>query len=84
MAAVEHDERRGSIDQPALPGMPSGKASLWLLALVDHHQRQVVADATLDTLVAHARATGVTWEAVGAALGMTKQGAQKRWAAVER
>lgn len=36
-------------------------------------------DRQLDVAAAAARASGATWEAIGKAAGLTKQGAQQRW-----
>jgi hypothetical protein len=35
--------------------------------------------AVLSTLVGELRAAGCTWDVIGAAAGMTKQAARKRW-----
>lgn len=37
------------------------------------------AEVALDAAVAEARRAGVTWEAIGGVLGMTRQGALKRF-----
>lgn len=37
------------------------------------------AAAELDVAVVRARAAGATWDEIGAAAGMTRQGAWKRW-----
>ena len=39
-------------------------------------------EAQLDEAVATARAGGVSWEKIGRAFGISRQGAQKRWEAV--
>lgn len=39
------------------------------------------ADNRLDAAVARARAAGKTWQAIGDVLGMTRQGANQRFAA---
>jgi len=36
-------------------------------------------EAQLDDAVAAARSTGVSWEKIGRAFGISRQGAQKRW-----
>ena len=40
---------------------------------------RVILDDGVDRAVAGARSAGASWEAIGAALGMSKQGAQQRY-----
>ncbi|WP_245953734.1 hypothetical protein [Arthrobacter silvisoli] len=39
-------------------------------------------EAHLDDTVASARASGVSWDKIGRAVGITRQGAQRRWEAL--
>jgi hypothetical protein len=39
-------------------------------------------EAQLDDAVAAARAAGVSWDRIGRTVGITRQGAQKRWEAL--
>ncbi len=53
-----------------------------LAALVAAKQAVTAADAALAATVASARARGVTWAAIGAALGVSRQAAQAKFAKV--
>lgn len=51
-------------------GAPALRAASRLRELVDDLERQAVDEM---------RAVGVSWAAIGAALGITRQAAEKRW-----
>ncbi|VEI12725.1 hypothetical protein [Trueperella bialowiezensis] len=54
-------------------------------ALIDVYKAIVAtreADRMLDDAVLTARKSGVTWQAIGDVIGMTRQGAMKRWGSV--
>lgn len=52
-----------------------------LTVLAETQALQEVTAARVRLTVAHARRRGYTWEQIGAALGVTRQGAQKRYGA---
>lgn len=51
----------------------------WNAVLVSLGALQSAIDSTIASSVGDARADGVTWEEIGDALGLTKQGAHKRY-----
>lgn len=55
-----------------------------LVALAVTSRRHDAIGAALADLVLWARQNGATWEAVGQALGLTRQGAWDRWHHLER
>jgi hypothetical protein len=48
------------------------------------HQQARAAQATLAAAVTRARQVGASWTAIGAQLGLTRQGAQQRFARIRR
>ena len=55
-----------------------------LVALAVTSRRHDEIGAALGDLVLWSRQNGATWEAIGAALGLTRQGAWDRWHYLER
>jgi hypothetical protein len=64
--------------QPPVP-LPAGRQFDVLGWIATAHQQARVADATLAAAVTRARQTGASWTAIGAQLGLTRQGAQQRF-----
>jgi hypothetical protein len=58
-------------------GLPTKEVLLDLITEADRQHRN--AELDLRQLVADARKTGVWWEEIGGALGVTKQAAQQRF-----
>jgi hypothetical protein len=59
--------------------LPAGPAFDVLGWVATAHQHVRAADATLTATVTRARQTGASWTAIGAQLGLTRQGAQQRF-----
>lgn len=51
----------------------------WIVIMRDLATIEFAAQKSIRIAAGVARSVGVTWEAIGATLGMTKQGAQKRF-----
>ena len=64
--------------QPPVP-LPTGPTFDVLGWVATAHQQARAADATLAAAVTRARQTGASWTAIGAQLGLTRQGAQQRF-----
>jgi len=64
--------------QPPVP-LPAGRPFDVLGWVTTAHQQAQAAEATLATAVTRARQTGASWTAIGAQLGLTRQGAQQRF-----
>lgn len=52
----------------------------WIEQLAEQHRRLDKTQRYIDELVLQARISGETWTAIGAALGVTKQTVQKKYA----
>jgi hypothetical protein len=59
--------------------LPLGPAFDVLDWVATAHQQARAAEATLTAAVTRARQTGATWTAIGAQLGLSRQGAQQRF-----
>jgi hypothetical protein len=59
--------------------LPAGPAFDVLRWVATAHQQARAADATLAAAITRARQTGASWTAIGAQLGLTRQGAQQRF-----
>ena len=59
--------------------LPAGPAFDVLGWVAIAHQQARAAEATLAAAVTRARQTGASWTAIGAHLGLTRQGAQQRF-----
>ena len=59
-----------------LPERPAFDALGWVATA---HQQANAAEATLAAAVTRARQTGASWSAIGAQLGLSRQGAQQRF-----
>ena len=67
--------------QVPLPAGPELDVLGWVASA---HQQARPAEATLATAVTGARQTGASWTAIGAQLGLSRQGAQQRFARIRR
>lgn len=72
----------GAAEAPQAPerpsGEPGGRAEA-LEALREAARRHAVAGAEVENAVAALRATGASWHVVGQALGLTAEGARRRY-----
>ena len=64
--------------QPIVP-LPPGPAIDVLDWVATAHHQATTANTTLSAAVTQARQTGTPWSAIGAQLGLTRQGAQQRF-----
>jgi len=59
--------------------LPTGRAFDVLGWVASAHQQVGAAEATLAAAVTRARQSGATWSAIGAQIGLSRQGAQQRF-----
>ena len=65
-------------DQPPIP-LPASRPLDVLGWVATAHQQANAAEATLAAAVTRARQAGASWSAIGAQLGLSRQGAQQRF-----
>ena len=77
--------RRSTLGKGQTPiPLPAGPAFDVLAWVATAHQQAGVAEATLAAAVTRARQAGASWTAIGAQLGLSRQGAQQRFARIRR
>ena len=78
--AVRSTLGKGQTPVP-LPAGPGFDVLGWVATA---HQQAGAAEATLAAAVTRARQSGASWTAIGAQLGLSRQGAQQRFARIRR